>query len=325
MSLGHKLARVVKRHEELAALMASEGPQGCPGIRPHVARICRAQRRRSSASWPCRRRSRSRPIWRRCGQDAGGDAEMRAMAEEELRALKQRLPDLEQEVKLVLLPKDEADERNAILEVRAGTGGEEAALFAAELFRMYTRYAEGHGWRVERAWHQRDRPRRLQGGHHGDHRPRRLRPAQVRIRRASGPARAGDRGERAHPHLGRDRRGAARGRGGRHPDRGQGPAHRRLPLERAGRPVGQHDRQRRAHHPSADRPRGAAAGREIAAQEQGQGAEGAARAALRAGAQPARRRARRLAQEPGRQRRPLRAHPHLQLSRRAASPITAST
>ena len=78
-----------------------------------------------------------------------GDAEMRAMAEGEMRALDKRIPDLEQQIKLLLLPKDEADERNAILEVRAGTGGEEAALFAAELFRMYQRYAALHGWRFE--------------------------------------------------------------------------------------------------------------------------------------------------------------------------------
>ena len=81
--------------------------------------------------------------------DPSGDGEMKALAEEELHGLKQKLPELEQQVKVALLPKDEADERNAILEVRAGTGGEEAALFAAALFRMYTRYAEGHGWRVE--------------------------------------------------------------------------------------------------------------------------------------------------------------------------------
>jgi peptide chain release factor 1 len=74
---------------------------------------------------------------------------MKELAEEELRALKHRVPELEQQVKIALLPKDEADERNAILEVRAGTGGEEAALFATALFRMYTRYAEAHGWRVE--------------------------------------------------------------------------------------------------------------------------------------------------------------------------------
>ncbi len=78
-----------------------------------------------------------------------GEAEMRSLAETEMRALDKRIPDLEQQVKLLLLPKDEADERNAILEVRAGTGGEEAALFAAELFRMYQRYAALHNWRFE--------------------------------------------------------------------------------------------------------------------------------------------------------------------------------
>ena len=81
--------------------------------------------------------------------DAEADAEMRALAEEEFRELKNKLPDLERGVQLLLLPRDEADERNAILEVRAGTGGEEAALFAADLFRMYHRYADLQGWRFE--------------------------------------------------------------------------------------------------------------------------------------------------------------------------------
>lgn len=81
--------------------------------------------------------------------DGSTDAEMKALAEDEFHALKARIPDLERAVQLLLLPKDEADEKNAILEVRAGTGGEEAALFAAELFRMYQRYAETHGWRFE--------------------------------------------------------------------------------------------------------------------------------------------------------------------------------
>ena len=77
------------------------------------------------------------------------DAELKALAEEELQSLRRRLPAIEGRVRLALLPKDEDDERNAILEVRAGTGGEEAALFAAELFRMYQRYAALHGWRFE--------------------------------------------------------------------------------------------------------------------------------------------------------------------------------
>jgi peptide chain release factor 1 len=81
--------------------------------------------------------------------ETGEDAELRQLAEGELRSLRQRIPGLEQQVKLALLPKDFDDERNAILEVRAGTGGDEAALFAAELFRMYQRYAAMRGWRFE--------------------------------------------------------------------------------------------------------------------------------------------------------------------------------
>jgi peptide chain release factor 1 len=77
------------------------------------------------------------------------DSELKALAEEELQSLRERLPDLENQVKLCLLPKDADDERNAIIEVRAGTGGDEAALFAAELFRMYQRYAAVRGWRFE--------------------------------------------------------------------------------------------------------------------------------------------------------------------------------
>ena len=81
--------------------------------------------------------------------DNSADREMREMAEAELHELKTKLPALERQVQLMLLPKDEADAKNAILEVRAGTGGDEAALFAAELFRMYQRYAALQGWKFE--------------------------------------------------------------------------------------------------------------------------------------------------------------------------------
>ena len=81
--------------------------------------------------------------------ESSGDAELKSLAEDELQTLRERLPALEQQVKLALLPKDDDDERDAILEVRAGTGGEEAALFAADLFRMYQRYAALRGWRFE--------------------------------------------------------------------------------------------------------------------------------------------------------------------------------
>jgi peptide chain release factor 1 len=77
------------------------------------------------------------------------DADLRAMAEEEIAALEPRVAALEDELKLLLLPRDPNDEKNVILEIRAGTGGDEASLFAAEVFRMYTRFAEQHRWKVE--------------------------------------------------------------------------------------------------------------------------------------------------------------------------------
>ncbi|MBC1182069.1 peptide chain release factor 1 [Brevundimonas sp. WCHBH090558] len=77
------------------------------------------------------------------------DPEMAAMAEEELQALTDRLPELEREVALLLAPRDADENASAVLEVRAGTGGDEAALFAGDLFRMYSRYASTRGWRIE--------------------------------------------------------------------------------------------------------------------------------------------------------------------------------
>src|SRR3546814_3885947 len=74
---------------------------------------------------------------------------MRQMARDELEEIKGHLPEAERALALKLLPKDLADERPAMLEIRAGTGGDEAALFAGDLFRMYQRYAEERGWRVE--------------------------------------------------------------------------------------------------------------------------------------------------------------------------------
>jgi peptide chain release factor 1 len=77
------------------------------------------------------------------------DADLRAYAEEELAQLEGRIGKVEEELKVLLIPKDPNDEKNVILEIRAGTGGDEASLFAAEMFRMYTRYAESQRWKVE--------------------------------------------------------------------------------------------------------------------------------------------------------------------------------
>ena len=100
--------------------------------------------------------------------DKATDAEMRALAEAELPEVEERIEALQQDIQILLLPKDAADEKNAILEIRAGTGGDEAALFAGDLFRMYERYAALAGLAVRGGLGKRGRGRRLQGNHrHG--------------------------------------------------------------------------------------------------------------------------------------------------------------
>jgi peptide chain release factor 1 len=95
--------------------------------------------------------------WKKADDDLGGarqmlqeaDPEIREMATEDIARLEPRMTSLEDELKLLLLPKDPNDDKNVVLEVRAGTGGDEATLFAAEIFRMYSRYAETQGWKVD--------------------------------------------------------------------------------------------------------------------------------------------------------------------------------
>ena len=137
------------------------------------------------------------------------DPDMRAMASDELAAAEAEAEAMSKAIRIALLPKDAADEGGAILEVRAGTGGDEAALFAGDLFRMYVKYAERKRWKVEILSSSEGTAGRIQGNRRRDFGPRRVRAAQVRERRPSGAARAGDRDPGAHPHLGRDRRRAA--------------------------------------------------------------------------------------------------------------------
>ena len=148
MNLDDKLERVVRRHDELAALMSAAGPQDAQSF----ARISKEYSELSpivAAIGELRKAQRELAEAEALMRDPAADPDMKALAEEEAESLRARLPELDRRVKVLLLPKDEADARNAILEVRAGTGGEEAALFAAELFRMYLRYAELHGWKAE--------------------------------------------------------------------------------------------------------------------------------------------------------------------------------
>ena len=136
-----RLEQIIQRFQYLEAAMAEAGGG-------EIARLAREY-------------SELKPVvaqieaWRRLKDDLAeaqamlDDPDMRALAEEELTQLRARLPQAEHALQLALLPRDEADARPAILEIRPGTGGDEAALFAADLFRMYQRHAETRGWKVE--------------------------------------------------------------------------------------------------------------------------------------------------------------------------------
>ncbi|NGP54167.1 peptide chain release factor 1 [Thioalkalivibrio sp. XN8] len=146
-SLVAKLAGLVDRHEEVAALLAD------PGTIADQDRF-RELSREYARLEPVVRDYRA---WRRARAEADAaremagdrDAELRAMAEEELAGLEARLERLEVALKKHLVPRDPLDEANIFLEIRAGTGGDEAAIFAGDLFRMYSRYAERMGWSIE--------------------------------------------------------------------------------------------------------------------------------------------------------------------------------
>jgi len=148
VSLEKNLERVVARHHELAEQMAS-GEKRSAADYARMAKEYAELKPVVEAVGGLRGVRNEMADLEALIADPATDAEMRTLAEGELAALKTRLPGLEKKVQMLLLPADAADARNAILEIRAGTGGEEAALFAADLFRMYQRYAEARRWKFE--------------------------------------------------------------------------------------------------------------------------------------------------------------------------------
>ncbi len=142
-----KLAATEQQYEELMQLLGSAEVQSEPGeYRKHAKALSEIE--------PIVERFREyRTVTRDIAQTEeiakAGAADMRELAQEELRSLIARRDILDGELKALLVPKDPNDEKNVMLEIRAGTGGDEAALFAAELFRMYSKYAERQGWRLE--------------------------------------------------------------------------------------------------------------------------------------------------------------------------------
>ena len=146
MSLARSLDRVLRRHRALSERLAHEPPGGEDYVR--LSRDYAALAPTVEAVAALRRAEKERDELAQLAA-AGEDDELRSLARSELAALRARLPELERDLKRMLVPRDDADSRNAILELRPGTGGGEAALFASDLLRMYQRYAEARGWRFE--------------------------------------------------------------------------------------------------------------------------------------------------------------------------------
>jgi peptide chain release factor 1 len=143
-----KLDQIEKRYEELTAQISS------PEVLSDSARYQKLARTHGDLAQIVEKYREWKEIDRgvreaRQIQVESSDAEMNQMAHDEERQLAERKKIIEQDLKMLLLPKDPNDGKNVIVEIRAGTGGDEAALFAGELFRMYSRYAEAQGWRVE--------------------------------------------------------------------------------------------------------------------------------------------------------------------------------
>jgi len=143
-----KLAGIQARYEELGTLMSD------PAVTGDYNRLRQVGQERSELEPIVEAFQRLKAVQQELEGARGlaeisDDAEMAAMAREEVVQLEQQSHELEEELKRLLLPRDPADDKNVIVEIRAGTGGEEAGLFAAELYRMYTRYAETRGWTTE--------------------------------------------------------------------------------------------------------------------------------------------------------------------------------
>jgi peptide chain release factor 1 len=147
MSWTDNLERVLARHQELSDTMAT-GQLGADAFRKASKEYADLSPLVEKAEAFKAARA-ERADLQAMVDDPESDREMRDLAYEELSALDEKLPEIERELKLLLLPKDEADDRSAILEIRAGTGGDEAALFAGDLFRMYQRYAQLQGWSLD--------------------------------------------------------------------------------------------------------------------------------------------------------------------------------
>jgi peptide chain release factor 1 len=143
-----KMAALERRFQEVSDLLTQAD---VIAKRAELTKLSRehSELNKLVAAWQEYRQLRAEITQAKAMFESETDAEMRELARDELRALDDRLADKEQEIKVLLLPKDPNDAKNILLELRAGTGGDEAALFAGDLYRMYMRYAERQGWKIE--------------------------------------------------------------------------------------------------------------------------------------------------------------------------------
>ncbi|HEX7850631.1 MAG TPA: peptide chain release factor 1 [Sphingomonas sp.] len=142
-----RIAQIEARRDELSALMSTGDLSGERFVQ--VSKEYAEIEPVAKAAGEVRRLRAELSTLSHMAEDDNADGELKAMAREEIEEIRVTLPQAERSLALALLPRDAADERAAMLEIRAGTGGDEASLFAGDLFRMYQRYAEGQGWRVE--------------------------------------------------------------------------------------------------------------------------------------------------------------------------------
>jgi protein subunit release factor A len=318
-----KMAALSRRHEEVLALL------GDPEVIARRAEFSKLSREHAEleplvGAWARYRKLRADLDAARQMVAAETDPELRELARDEARTLDAERDATEQAIKILLLPKDPNDAKNTMLEIRAGTGGDEAALFAADLYRMYSRFAERHGWKCDvmssspgaaGGWKEiivliegKDVYSRLKW-ESGVHRVQRVpaTEAQGRIHTSAATVAVLPEAEEVDVKI---------------EDKDL-----RYDVQRAsrlGRAVGQHHRLGGAPDPPPDRHRRLLPGREVPAQEQGQGAQGAALAPLRspARAAPGRRARQPAARWSAPAIAPRRSGPTT--SRRTASPITAS-
>ncbi len=278
-----KLRQIEERSDEIDRALAD------PAIYSRTSELARLRKEQSDLQETVERFREYRKILERIGEarhilSEGGDRELAELAQAEIDELRGRQATLEEELKRLLLPRDPNDEKNVIVEIRAGTGGDEAALFAADLSRMYTKYAEGKRWKVEVM----DASPTGQGGlkevilfiqgrgawsrlkfESGVHRVQRVPVTEAagRIHTSTVTVAVLPEAEDVDIQVGR-----------------QGRPRRRLSLVRARRPGRQHHRLRRAPHAHSDRARRDVPGRALADQEPREGDARAPGAA--AGARP---------------------------------------